>query len=220
MPHAIIKPDRFVFGSVKYFRGKSEDVTLGCYGTKKKPPTGANHLDVASELSNDALGRLPVSRIEVDTETNWSGSVEADLNPGGLLKFLDAAGGAAKFSRHQAISADLKLVKLSVRFQDIAHAINGHDANALRFLKSKNARIVSAVWVVVDGTISSSLESATSLSLAKSGASLSVNLGSGSNSKVTLAPGTTFAYLLHEVSKWSGDKKAIEFMKQDQIGFG
>jgi hypothetical protein len=49
-----------------------------------------------------------------------------------------------------------------------------------------------------------------------------VDLGGGgsstSNSKVTIPPGTTFAYLLHKVKNWekSNGKRLVKDMEDDQ----
>lgn len=223
-----IEKHTFVYNGEGYFRDKAEDVQIAAYGEKVDPLGSKASLTVTNQVTRANLkGRVRyVTVVEID----WSRQAKADVESEGQLKYFTvAATGTAAFSYEKARSAKLKLVKFVIDEGDLKAMLNNDADGARRFLAQEGAdgRIVSAVWVVLEGTLADSFSSAVA-----SGGSVSADLtkaaelqltakGSGSShssSTIVLAKGTTFAYLMHKVTEWNGDKTRVEELKLDSKG--
>jgi hypothetical protein len=213
----------FVFGGKRYFRVGSEDLELVSFGQKKTPLTQANYLAKEGTVSTGNLSRVKVD-ISGPFTIEWSKYGSSDVNAG--ISYLKLVGGKGAFNHNVAKNAHLKLVKFGLGETPLKNLLNKH-ANAARSAldeEGNDGRIVSAVWVVMEAELASQVSSAGSVNvsvpIANSG--FVVDLGGGgsstSNSKVTIPPGTTFAYLLHKVKQWekSNGKRLVKNMEDDQ----
>lgn len=218
-----ITKSAFVYGGKRYFRAGSEDLELASFGQKKTPLTQANYLAKEGTVSTRNLSKVKVD-VSGPFTIDWLKYGSSNVNAG--ISYLKLVGGKGAFNHNVAKNAHLKLVKFALGEKPLKNLLNKH-ANAARNAldeEGNDGRIVSAVWVVMEAELASQVSSAGSVNvsvpIANSG--FVVDLGGGgsstSNSKVTVAPDTTFGYLLHKVKKWekSNGKRLVKDMEDDQ----
>lgn len=219
----------FVYNGERYFRGKSEDVLMCSCGEKEDPLGAKASLNVAYNIPPDLLkGKV---RYVTTADIDWSRETRADVETEGQLKYftVDAAG-SATFSYERAKSARLKLAKFVIDELPLKALLNNDAPRARNFLadEGRDGRIVSTIWVVVEGEIAESFAAAgTSTGAVEAAVTSAAKLQltakhSGSargRSTIVLEEGTTFAYLMHRVSKWNKGKTRIEELDIDAKGF-
>jgi hypothetical protein len=228
MSEAKIDKNFFLYNGVKYFRGKSEDAQMCAYGEKDDPIGAKASLTVHNQVSRAHLkGKV---RYVTTAVIDWDRQKKADVEIGGQLKyFAVGASGALTLSYEKAKSAHLKLVKFVIDEGDLQRMLNNDAHVARNFLanEGRDGRIVSAIWAVLEGTLATSFSTA-----ASSGGSVSADLtkaaqiqltanhsgSSQGSTTIVLDKGTTFAYLLHKVTRWNKDKTRIEEMEPDEKG--
>ncbi len=205
----------------RYFRRNAPAVSVGAFGEKKEPLTQANYLAVDSNIKYDLLNgkvkKLPA--VEIDWARESKADVEAEVS------YYFIAGGTASFSREKAIQAHLMLVRFDISAGTLENVLN-KDATIVREkLKDEgnDARVCSSAWVVMSGELAERFN--TSLSLEVSGTTadgLSITAKGGGawkgNEKITFSPGTVFAYGLHKVKNWDGNK--IDKLEDDWQSLG
>jgi hypothetical protein len=205
----------------RYFRRNSPEQAVGKYGQKKEPVTQANYLEVDGNIQYNLLnGKIKkLSPVEID----WASERKADVEANVSLYFV--VGGTAKFTHEKAIEAHLKLIQFHIEGGTLKDLLN-KDANVVREALKKegnDARVCSSTWVVISGDLAERFDTSVSLEVSgtvSEGLSITAKGGatwSGSE-KITFSPGTVFAYGLHKVKKWNGDK--IEEMEDDWQSFG
>lgn len=228
MAETKIHKNYFLYNSLKYFRGKAENVEIGAYGQKKTPFADDPYLAVQANVKREHLkGRV---RWVTESAIDWNRQTKADVEANGQLRYFTLeASGASRASFEQAKSARLKLVKFAINEGPLTAMLNNDAGGARNYLKDEGAdgRIVSEVWVVMEGALAETFSTA-----ATSGGSVSVDVtkaaqlqltanhsgGARGSATIILAPGTTFAYLLHKVTKWNKGKTRIEDMEDDSKG--
>jgi hypothetical protein len=217
-----ITNSRLVFNGFSYFRGKAEAIDLASYGEKKTPIDKTNYLAKQANIDRDHLGKVKVA-ITGPYDVNWSSYSDTDVNVS--ISYLTAAGGTAGFDRKKAESAKLKLVRLSFDGEGpLKKLLNDYADGARNYLKDEgnDARVVSSVWVVMEGTLAQTVKQCGTVSgKGTDGAvrlSIDVKACSGSKSTVDIPPQTTFAYGLHKVKSWTSGKKQVENLEDDQTG--
>ena len=218
-----ITKNYFEFGSVKYFRGKAENVEIGAFGEKKDPIGAEAHLEVQNKVKSDYLDKRV--RFITTTTVDWDKATKADVEVNGTLKFFSLNGKAAvNGSYEKAKSANLKLTKFAIDEGPLKTMLN-QDADAARnFLadEGNDGRITSEVWVAMDAQMSEhfSTSGSISVSVSGSGSGLDVTASGGTKGSqtITLSKGTTFAYLLHKVKDWNKGKTVIEDLEADYKG--
>ena len=204
----------------RYFRRNAPSVGVGKWGEKKVPLTQANYLAVVGSVKASLLdGKLnkgaPVS---IAWERESTAAVEASA------KLYFVAGGTATFSHQRAKEADLELVRFHIDQGPLMRVLN-NDADAVRAAMKKegnDARVCSSAWVVMSAELAKRFTTAASLEVSGTTANgLSITAtGNGTwqgSEKITLGAGTVFAYGLHKVTKWDGDR--IEDMDDDWQSF-
>ena len=84
----------------------------------------------------------------------------------------------------------------------------------------KKARIVTGIWVLIDGNESSNKCGSGSLSIKKKSGSFSVSGSGCSNNAYSFSPETVMAYEISKV-KWkgAGKKKRVVELKMDKMEF-
>ena len=193
----------------RYFRRNSPAVEVGANGKKKTPLTEANYLEVEGHIKYDLLAgkvkKLP--SVEIDWASQKKSDVEAYVDSYFVI------GGTLEFTHEKAIQAHLKLVEFLVEPGTLENVLN-NDANQVRqTLKDdgNNARVCSSTWVVMSGDLAERFNTSAGLQVSgTSSTGLSITAtGDGTwsgSEKITFSPGTVFAYGLHKVKKWDGDK--------------
>lgn len=216
-----ITDGKFVYNGVSYFRGKAENVNLASYGEKKTPIGKTNYLAVQNQVNRDKLDEITI-KFSGPYSIDWSKFSNADVDIS--IKYLTNAGGTAGFSRSAAKSADLKLVKMAIDEGPLKTLLNKHAQGARNYLADEggDGRIVSEVWIAMEGKIASDVTTCGSVS-GKAGAdgievAIDTKLCKRAKSTVTLPANTTFAYMLHKVKKWNKGKTKVEDLEDDQKG--
>jgi hypothetical protein len=211
----------FRYNSMRYFRGKSENVRLGSYGDKKTPITQSNYLLVQNNITAENLAKRP-SHITGPYAIDWSRQSDSAVNVG--LSFINALGAAVPLTRSATHSANLQLVKVHFNRGPLTTLLNRHANGARNWLAGagNSGRVVGEIWVVMEGTLASEVTTRGSISADASVLGIKIDLSAGTSttrvSSVVLPSGTTFAYLLYKVKKWNRDKTVIEELEDDQHG--
>ena len=116
----------------------------------------------------------------------------------------------------KAKKGNLKLMKFFLTEKNLRKALNGKANGAFKGLvkEGNDGRIVSEIWVVVEASFSEEIRKAGGFTASYNDGTLELRGRAKSSSThkntIKLAPGTTFAYLMHKVKKWNkkGNKVA------------
>lgn len=214
----------FEFGTVKYFRGKAENVEIASYGERKDPIGPRSYLEVQNKVKSEYLeGRV---RYITTTEVDWEDATAAEVEVNGVLKYFSLAVKlAANGSYEKAKSAKLKLTKFAIDEGRLQTMLNQDAGGARNYLADEGAdgRIVSEVWVAMEAELSEHFSTSGSISVSAnavgSGLDVTAEGGKHGSQTVTLSKGTTFAYKLHKVKDWNKGKTQIEDMEADYKGW-
>ncbi|MEU8243562.1 hypothetical protein AB0C07_35365 [Actinoplanes missouriensis] len=218
----------FVYNGERYFRDKSEDILMCSYGEKEDPLGTKASLNVTDHVERGLLkGRVHyVTTADVEWERHAKVEVEADAS---LKYFTAQASGTAAFSYERAKAGKLKLAKFVIDEGPLQELLNRDAGKARNFLAREggDGRIVSTIWVVVEGEIAESFAAAGKstgaieaevLSAAKLRLTVKKKGSAGGTTTIVWEPGTTFAYLMHKVGKWNKDKSRVEELVIDAKG--
>jgi hypothetical protein len=210
-------------GTIKYFRGKAENVSIGAYGEKKDPIGPDAYLAIQNRVKTEHL----TSRVRYATTANinFANTNKADVEVNGTLKVFGVGVKVAEsMSFEKAKSGHLKLVKFFIDEGPLQAMLNKDADGARNYMADEgdDARIVSEVWVVMEAELADHFDSSASRSVAVSlgGNSLDFSASGGKlgSQTITLSQGTVFAYLMHKVKDWNKGKTQIEDMEDDQKG--
>lgn len=211
-----IKEHYFEFDGNKYFRDNSHRLVIGHYGKKKDPLGSKAELEPQNKVKREHLvGRVTKGKpvyIDWSQTTNTEFGVDITINAFGLNgKVL------ADYDYKKVVDANLKLYSLFIDEGPLQKMLNQDADGARNFLKDEgnDGRIISEVWVVMDAELTEHFSSSTAISVSEKNSDLNVTASGGKygTQTITLSEGTTFAYLLHKVTKWNKDE--IEDMKAD-----
>ncbi|WP_147371343.1 hypothetical protein [Meiothermus hypogaeus] len=210
--------------SVKYFRGKAENVVLGSYGEKKNPIGSAAYLAIQNNIRAEHLNNRV--RVLSPVEITWNNTTKAEVEANGSLRVYGLNLSAARnMTFEQARSGRLKLVKLFINEGALQTMLNRDALAARNYLarEGTDARIVSEVWVVMEAELAEHFDTSSSIRVEVSRgqqAALEITASGGihRSQSITLSAGNVFAYLLHKVKSWNRDKTEIENMEDDQSG--
>jgi hypothetical protein len=210
-------------GGIKYFRVKAEDVDLGVVGQKKDPLGPNAYLAVEDRIRRSALRGK--ARMVTTQQISWSQQRAADVEAHGKLRVFGVnLKSSTSMSYEQARTANLELVKFAIDEGPLKNLLNNDAPGALKYLASegKDARVVSAVWVVVTGELSEHFKKSATKSISADAGEAALEFTASGGSKGTqtiqLDPKSTFAYLMHKVSKWNKGKSEIEDLEDDNKG--
>ena len=222
-----IKSNHFKYGGIKYFRAKAENVEIGSYGEKKTPIDSGNYILIQNRITAENVARAKV-RIATVATIDWAKESKTDVEAnGGLKYFVASASAAVSGSYSKAKSAKLKLVKLIFDLGPLKNTINDHASGALNYLRGEggDGRVVHEVWVVMEATLANHFDSATSVTVSGSGSGtvdVKATATASNNTKktetISIKKGTTFAYAMVKVKKWTSGKKRIEKLEDDLWG--
>jgi hypothetical protein len=205
----------------RYFRRNASSVSVGAFGPKKQPLTESNYLEVDGHLRYDYLdGKLKQdSPVSID----WNAASQADIGTA-VTTFFDVGGVLGTFNSEKARTAQLKLVRFHVDATPMETVLNTQAKNVRAQMKDEgnDARICSSAYVVVSAALGQRFATATEIQVTVTttqGLKITAQGGktwTGSES-IVLGPGTVFAYGLHKVAKWDGER--VEDLEDDWQGF-
>lgn len=211
----------FQYSGIRYYRAKAENIRLGSYGEKKTPVGQQNYLSVQNNIKNESLAEVKVSTAGPFT-IDWSKQSKSDVEVG--VNYFTAAGGKATLTVEKAKSANLKLVKFYMTTGAMTKLLNQSATGARKYLadEGSDGRLVGEVWTVMEASLASSVT--TSATITGSGEANGIKVtvaGSTSNTtttSITIAPDTTFAYLLFKVKWTNNNKDSVDSLEDDQHG--
>ena len=207
-------------GGQRFFRGKASNVSLGSYGQAKTPVVGHPYLAIEKNVTPGNVSKVPIT-ISGPITIDWTKVSKTDIDASAYT-FLKLGGGKGNLTVATASSAKLVLMKFSINEGDLKDILNKHDTAARAYLKSEGAdgRIVSEIYVAMEAELANDMQVSGKVSGNGSVDGIQIEMAASgkrtTSSTVTLAPNTTFAYLLHKVTKWTGP--AIDNMEDDRPG--
>lgn len=218
--------DNYVsYGGNKYFRRGAERIELCSHGRKQTPMIGANYMSVSAKIARHHLEDVAIN-VGDPIEVNWSEVTQDELDQWGSLSFFGINAEAAEgFDLRTAQRQNLKLMCIWINETPLINCLN-RDANAVRndmADEGKDARIVSSILVATDTLLANHFASHSSSPLTVSAfdSELGITAGTGrlGSKTIRLAEGTTFAYGLHKVRRWSKRKEQIEELADDWFAY-
>jgi hypothetical protein len=155
----------------------------------------------------------------------WSETNRNDFEINGNIRYF-GIDGQIHFdgSYDKAKRANLVLARFLIIENQLKKLLNTQATGAKKFLadEGNDARLVTNIWVAMEGTLAEAATNSTSIGIgaSKSGTDVEVaftNSKTGTT-RITLAPGTTFAYALHKVKNWTDHKSTVENVEVDYYG--
>lgn len=195
--------NHFRLNGVSYFRGHADAVQLGDVGEKKALVNQASHLAVRESVAHDKLAIARASLIDIHAAAFGSSDIGASLVVSGVGVL-----GASTLAR-QLADQTLALVKLETTANDIVAAANDSPEVIAALIRAgSKGRLVHQVFVVVEMKTALNFTRAVSFGADGVGTSWAITGtgGDGSRTALTIAAGTTFAYLLLK-PKWDAKQQ-------------
>ena len=213
MGKVAVKANHMTLNGTKYFTANAQYVTISSYGEKATPILGANKLEVQDHLPAQKLqGKVvTVPPIELDTANSTKADFTAAFSAN--FKAIGFAGSAGVIYDNLA-SNHLKLVQIWVQENDIKAAINSSPMHRNNLAADGNdARIAHVIFVVMEASFATSFTAGLNFDVTADAAGIiSINATGGGvvagKTKVTLSPGTVYAYLLLKLD-WNNDKTSV-----------
>ncbi len=224
MAKVVVKDNHLNFNGINYFRGGSEEVEIGSIGEKRTPLTKMNYLEVKSRIPAAKIESTTSTIVDIDmtktTKSAFNATVSAIVK-GVPVKF----NGGVTYDKIK--KNELKLVKFSVSNNAMKTAANNSPKAIDDLINYGNdARIAHQIFVVMEADMATKFDNNQSvdLTVGKGIVEASVNGSSGASgvTKVSLSPGTTFAYLLVKIdwdAKQKKNKTKIVDLDDDQWSF-
>jgi hypothetical protein len=219
----------FEYENRKYFRENAHTLDLGSFGEKKDPIGPTGFLEEHAKVMSSILA--PHVETDEPVSIDWAETSQADIGAGVNLKFFGVGVNAAQSIGYtNAKSAKLKLLPISIPEGKLIKMLNGDGGakpagTARKFLADEGAdgRIVSQVWVLMEGELAEHFSSNASNSIEVKALGQSVNIsasgGKMGTQTIELSAGSTFAYKLHKVQSWTDRSKTrVERVEADYKG--
>lgn len=205
----------FIFKGTRYFSAGAENIQLGTYGRKTGSPLTASRLDAdwRFQLENALIER--VEPISIDLETKNALKVKIEVG----LKVTDGSG---EITAEKIANSSLVVIKFHILSGPLSEAFNRNKAELQKLNNIKrNARIANQIFVVVSAETASKMTAAINLQAKTVGDNVEIvgSLANESETKITIAAGTTLAYGLVQ-PLWMKNKLQIESLRTDQHGPG
>ena len=212
--------------NMKYFRENAHVVELGSYGEKKDPVGARAYLDVRSKIKFDALaGNV---KFVTSVDINWQEVTSGDAGISGFLPVFGLkASAAAQTSLEKVKTGKVKLMLFQIPELALTKMLNSDAGGARKFLADEgdDARVCSAIWVYAEAELAEHFRASTLITASLTGdaAGLFITAKGGKHGTETISPaaGSTCAYRLHKVKKWTDrDKTKVEELETDFKGVG
>jgi hypothetical protein len=205
MAEILVKENHLHFGGRNYFRVGAESVKIMSYGEKRSPLTKGNYLDVYSQIP---IGKSKIKNVTVlddkfaqTTEKNLFANIRVPL----------VFNGKEKTALKDLLEGRLKLAKLEVSVEDLEAAANDSPKAIDKLIDfGDDARIVGALFVVMEAEMAESFDSSTSIetSVVVEGIKITTGFTGSSSGKhsFTISDGSCFAYGMRKL-KWDANQK-------------
>jgi hypothetical protein len=213
----------FEYNSQKYFRGNAHLLEIGTYGEKKNPLGSNSYLDPQNKVKREHM----VNRVTkgLTAGINWNEASQKDVEVNGQVKvFGIGVSTAVGYTFSKVKSAKLKLYNLFINEGPLKAMLNGDASGARKYLadEGNDGRILSEVWVLMEGTLAEHFDTSTTIAAAVSVSGINLDItakgGKSGSQTITLSAGTIFAYKMHKVKDWNKEKTQIEDMEADYYG--
>jgi len=215
-----IADNYLLFEGSKYFRRGAHLVNPGGYGQKRNPLGSAPYLEVQNKIKNENL--VGYFNYRTTIKIDWSKSSQGEVDAGGEFKFLGLGVKAVDTASYEkAKSAKLQLMSLAINEGPLQRLLNESADGARKYLADEggDGRIASELLVCVSAELAEHFSTSASISVALNAAGNSLSLtakgGAQGSQTIEYEPGVTFAYRLHQVTKWNKDKPRVDEMKVD-----
>ena len=214
------------YDNMKFFRENAFAVEAGSFGEKKDPIGARAYLDVHGRVKPETVSKY--LKYKTAVSVNWSEVSEKVIGANGYLPVFGMDGkAAATFTFTRAKAEKVKLITFQIDNNPLERMLNNDAPAARRYLAEEGAdgRICSGVWIWAEAEVAehfsnSSLITA-SLDSGSAGIAIMAKGGKLGTHIVTIAAGTTCAYRLHKVKRWTNnDRTAVEEMETDYKGNG
>lgn len=219
-----IKDHYFEYENMKYFRDNASALKLGTYGEKKDPVGTKSYVDPHANVQAEYLTSEVVTGPIIATIA-WSETNKNDFEINGNVKYFGIKGELhLDGSYEKARDANLVLARFLIIGNQLEKLLNTKASGAKKYLaeEGNDTRIVTNVWIAMEGTLGETVSNATSVTIgaAKSGTDVEISFGNSKTgtTRITLSPGTTFAYALHKVKNWTDHKSTVEKVEVDYYG--
>jgi hypothetical protein len=203
-----VKDNKIIVNGVKYRRKSAHDSTLGRYGKAR---------GMQMDFKNEAPSKWLKKNVKKGTVVTLTSKMKKELNVKAAIK----KAAKAKVSISSSRKAKLQLQFFSIKNESkIIDAINSNSKIKTRLKDyGKKARIVTGIWVLIDGNESSNKCGSGSLTVdTKKYGAYSVSGSGCSENAYSFSPDTIMAYEISKV-KWkgTGKKKRVVDLKMDKM---
>ncbi len=196
-----ITPSSLKYFGVKYWRKKADEAMLGSVGDKKTPVGSKNYFQKIQSAPNGIFDVTASGETVIESKkANEWGVTFAASNVSGTVSGSGKHKG--KVSAYK-MNIDLGDLKGNLRYETNRHI--GH-LNALKDL-GNSGRLISAVWILVDGNESQNGCYSGKLNVTGNGWTVSPSASGCRSSTWTIPPGSILAYEMVKVKKW--DKQEL-----------
>lgn len=216
----------FEYDNMKYFRENAHVVECGSYGEKKDPIGARAYLDVRAKIKADALaGNI---KFVTAVDINWQ---ETTTGEAGLSAFLPVFGlngsAAVQTSFEKAKSGKTKVMFFEIPEFALMKMLNTDADGARKFLadEGNDARVCSGVWLWAEAELATHFQTSTTVTASVTGESAGLTItgkgGKYGTETISPLPGSTCAYRLHKVKKWTDRHKTkVDEVETDFKGNG
>lgn len=212
----------FEYNTIKYFRGKAENVQLGSYGVKKDPIGADAYLLIQNKIKTAYLtGHVKqIAPVTID----WAKQSKLDLEASFFAFFSPGSKLAVEGSYEKAKSAKLKLVKFWIDMGPLETILNTEASGARNYLaeEGNDGRVVGEIWVAMEGSLAEHFEASAGIIFqeGESGIEVVAKGGALGAQTITLGANSTFAYMLFKVKEWNKEKTKVLVLEDDKKGLG
>lgn len=204
MADAKVRRNSLHFNGKNYFRVGSETCVIGAVGEKRSPLTKGNYLEVKDRIKGAKLRIREIGPVAIDSRTTSKTDFLANISLAKVFRL-----GSVETAYEDVCNHKLDLVFFAIDTSDMVRAINDSPVvrDSLRRW-GKDARVVTAGFVVVDASTSKAFASSTQAeaSITVQGVTIEPKLttGKSGNVDVEFPTGALLAY----------DLSSVEFDKQ------
>ncbi|MEM6293410.1 MAG: hypothetical protein AAGA54_19210 [Myxococcota bacterium] len=195
-----VTPSTLKFEGVRYWRKKANEARLGAVGRKMSPAAGKNYFQ---KIQNAPDGIYKVSvgaHTTITTKQAQQWGMTAQVGNGGVSGKAKASG-SGKYSGK--LTAYKMVIDYGNRKGNLRYETNRAPAHLAAVKGEGNkARMISAVWVLVEGEEAKSECYSGELEVKGNGWAVSPSASGCSENSWTIQPGSVIAYEMVKIDKW------------------
>lgn len=188
------------FEGVRYWRKKASEAKLGAVGRKMTPAAGKNYF----QKIQDAPGGIYDVTVDGRTTITTSEARKWNVTPA-HSNVSGSVGGSGSYKG--TLTAYKMRIDLGNRKGDLRYETNRHHKH-LEAVKAEGnkARLISAVWVLVEGDESKKECYSGDLTVSNGTMSVKTSASGCSSSTWTIEPGSIIAYEMVKVDEWNNEE--------------